>query len=185
MLTGLRLFTTDLSFWYTYTELATRGAIFYSTSALAGSFNGLIAYGIEKNLAGHRGWEPWQWLYLVEGVLPIGCSLILLLLLPGTPEKKHFLFTKEERELAIRRSRRAFNPEDAKLRPRFIIKPLLKPHFWLLSAIYAFNHFSVSSLSNFLPAIIQVRSDCCPSVRSLVFADRHDRDSVTPQSARS
>ncbi|KAK7888347.1 hypothetical protein LTR67_008693 [Exophiala xenobiotica] len=144
-----------LSFWYTYTELATRGAIFYSTSALAGSFNGLIAYGIEKNLAGDRGWESWRWLYLVEGVLPIGCSLILLLLLPGTPEKRHFLFTKEERELAIRRSRRAFNPEDAKLRPKLIIKPLLKPHFWLLSAIYAFNHFSVSSLSNFLPAIIK------------------------------
>ncbi|KAK5266611.1 hypothetical protein LTR99_007221 [Exophiala xenobiotica] len=72
-----------LSFWYTYTELATRGAIFYSTSALAGSFNGLIAYGIEKNLAGDRGWEPWQWLYLVEGVLPIGFAV------PSAPAPGH------------------------------------------------------------------------------------------------
>ncbi|KAK5196811.1 hypothetical protein LTR72_001804 [Exophiala xenobiotica] len=99
-----------LSFWYTYTELATRGAIFYSTSALAGSFNGLIAYGIEKNLAGDRGWEPWQWLYLVEGVLPIGCPLFLLLLLPGTPEKRHFLFTK-------RRARAGHPPQPKGLQP--------------------------------------------------------------------
>lgn len=35
-----------------------RGAIFYSTSALAGSFNGLIAYGIQKNLDGHNNWHP-------------------------------------------------------------------------------------------------------------------------------
>jgi hypothetical protein len=50
----------DLSFWYTYTELATRGAIFWSTSALAGSFNGLIAYGIVLNLDGDKGWSAWR-----------------------------------------------------------------------------------------------------------------------------
>ena len=138
--------------------MATRGAIFYSTSALAGSFNGLIAYGIQKNIDGQNGWHSWQWLYLVEGVLPMGCSFIILLLLPGTPEKRHFLFTKEEQDLAVRRSRRAFNPENPKFRPKFILKPLKKVRFWLLVAIYAFNHYSVSSLNNFLPAIIRVRN---------------------------
>jgi hypothetical protein len=153
-----RLQYSDLSFWYTYTELATRGAIFYSTSALAGSFNGLIAFGVEKNLDGKNGWYPWQWLYLIEGILPIGCAFFVLVCLPSTPEKKHFLFTKEERELAIRRSRRAFNPENPKFRPSFILKPLKKVRFWLLVSIFAFNHYSVSSLHNFLPAIIRVSS---------------------------
>jgi hypothetical protein len=39
-----------LSFWYTYQEITTRSAIFWSTSALAGSFNGFIAYAVQKSL---------------------------------------------------------------------------------------------------------------------------------------
>jgi hypothetical protein len=50
-----------LSFWYPYTELATRGAILYSAVALAGSFNGLLAYLMESRLAGVNGWAAWQW----------------------------------------------------------------------------------------------------------------------------
>lgn len=150
------IYATDLSFWYTYTELARRGAIFYSMAAIAGSFNGLLAYGIEKNLAGHGGWTAWQWLYLVEGVIPIGCAIVILVCLPSFPEKKHWLFTEAEQELAVRRSRRAFNPVDAKVRPDAILSPLLEVRFWLLVAIYAFNHYALGSLSNFLPAIIQV-----------------------------
>jgi MFS family permease len=46
-----------LSFWYPYHELATRGAILYSMVALSGSFNGLLAYGIQLNLDGINGWS--------------------------------------------------------------------------------------------------------------------------------
>ncbi|KAG0647885.1 putative transporter [Hyphodiscus hymeniophilus] len=143
-----------MSFWYTYHELATRGAIYFSTSALAGSFNGLIAYGIQKSLTGTNGWAAWQWLFLIEGILPIGCAFIVILLLPSTPEKGHFFFTKAEQKVAIRRSRMTHNPENAKLRPNLIYKPLFELRFWLLAAIYALNHFALTSLSNFLPAII-------------------------------
>ena len=57
-----------LSFWYTYKELALRGAIFQSVSSLAGAFNGLLSYGIAKDLKDVNGWQPWQWIFLVEGV---------------------------------------------------------------------------------------------------------------------
>jgi MFS family permease len=56
-----------LSLWYKRDELATRGAIFFGMSAIAGAFNGIIAYGIEKNLAEAGGWAPWRWLFLIEG----------------------------------------------------------------------------------------------------------------------
>ena len=56
-----------LSFWYKREELATRGAIFFATSAVAGAFNGMISYGIAKSLTGANGWEPWRWLFLIEG----------------------------------------------------------------------------------------------------------------------
>jgi hypothetical protein len=169
----LTLHSRDLSFWYTYTELVTRGAIFYSASALAGSFNGLIAYGIELDLAGHHGWKAWQWLYLIEGVIPIGCSFFIIFLLPPTPETGHFLFTKAERQLAIRRSRRTFNPVDARLRPKLLFTPLVEVRFWLLVAIYSFNHFCAGSLTNFLPAIINVSvgllSRTCQNLTTVIY----------------
>jgi hypothetical protein len=36
-------------------------------SAVAGAFNGIIAYGIAKHLDGANGWAPWRWLFLIEG----------------------------------------------------------------------------------------------------------------------
>ncbi|KAK5094686.1 hypothetical protein LTR70_003924 [Exophiala xenobiotica] len=45
-----------LSFWYPYDELATRGAIYFSMAALAGAFNGLIAYAVTQNLAHANEW---------------------------------------------------------------------------------------------------------------------------------
>jgi MFS family permease len=56
-----------LSLWYRRDELATRGAIFFATSAVAGSFNGIIAYGIGRNLNGAKGMAAWKWLFLIEG----------------------------------------------------------------------------------------------------------------------
>ncbi len=58
-----------LSFSYTRKQLATRGAIFFSMMAVAGSMNGVIAYGIQRNLNHARGWLAWRWLFLIEGKL--------------------------------------------------------------------------------------------------------------------
>jgi hypothetical protein len=41
-------------------------------SAIAGAFNGIIAYGIEKDLTGVNGWAPWRWLFLIEGMICLG-----------------------------------------------------------------------------------------------------------------
>lgn len=57
-----------LSLWYNRKELATRTAIVFSTSALASSFGGLVAYGIQKNLPHAHGILAWQWLFIIEGI---------------------------------------------------------------------------------------------------------------------
>lgn len=146
----------DLSFWYQYRELATRGAIFYSMSTLAGAFNGLIAYGIDKDMDGLRGWRAWRWIFLIEGVMPCVAAIFVLFLLPASPEKLRFGFTPEEKALAVRRSRRAHNTSEARLEIKKIPLVLMSLHFWLLLGIACCGHFCVGSMSNFLPAIIQV-----------------------------
>ncbi|KAH8879326.1 MFS general substrate transporter [Thozetella sp. PMI_491] len=144
-----------LSFWYEYRELATRSAIFFSTSTLAGAFNGLIGYAIVKNLDGANGWRAWRWIFLVEGVLPIAFSFVVLVLLPVSPTELRFGFTAEEKERLIQRSRRAHNNAEARLEVKKIPNVLLSVHFWLYTLIYSCSHFCLSSLGNFLPSIIQ------------------------------
>jgi len=146
----------DLSFWYTYKELATRGAVVFSTSALAGAFNGLICYAISKDLNGHNGWLAWRWIFLIEGIMPITFSFVVFTLLPVSPEKLKFGFSKAESKLASQRSLRSHNNPDAKMEWKKILTPLLEIHFWLIAIMACAGHFCLSSLSNFLPAIIKV-----------------------------
>ncbi|KAF2801054.1 MFS general substrate transporter [Melanomma pulvis-pyrius CBS 109.77] len=144
-----------LSFWYTYQELATRGAIFFSTASLASSFNGLVSYGIAKNLNGKNGWLAWRWIFLVEGVMPIAASFLVLIFVPPTPETARFGFSKEEKALAVARGSRSHNDSEAKIEWKRIVDCLFDVHFWLMTITACAGHYCLSSLGNFLPAIIQ------------------------------
>lgn len=85
-------------------------AIYYGCATLSGSFSGLIAYGIQKNLTLEAtGKESWRWLFIIEGTLAMFVGALALLLLPNFPEqqrgKKHWLYRQDEIEVAINRLR--------------------------------------------------------------------------------
>lgn len=145
-----------MSFWYTYRELATRGAVFFSASSLASAFNGLISYGIAKNLNGAHGWLAWRWIFLIEGVMPIAVSALVIIFVPPTPETARFGFSKAEKILAANRAARSHNDPEAKFEWRKVLTGLLEVQFWLLAIMACAGHYCLSSFSNFLPAIINV-----------------------------
>ncbi|KAH8122978.1 MFS general substrate transporter [Trichoderma asperelloides] len=126
-----------LSFWYEYQELATRAAIFFSTSTLAGAFNGLLSYGISKSLNGVNGWRAWQWIFLIEGILPIGFAFIVLAFLPASPSEVRYGFSEREKDELVKRSKRSHNSSE------------------LFTLLYCASLFTITSLSNFLPALVR------------------------------
>ncbi|CAG8510522.1 4147_t:CDS:2 [Scutellospora calospora] len=67
-----------LSMWYRQSQLAARFTIFFSGSALAGVFGGLLAYFIVGNMDGKVNLEGWRWLFLLEGLATFVISLISL-----------------------------------------------------------------------------------------------------------
>ncbi|KAL2071939.1 hypothetical protein VTL71DRAFT_11282 [Oculimacula yallundae] len=144
-----------LSFFYTYREMASRGAIFYSMATLAGAFNGIIAYAITKDLNGVGGWLAWRWIFLVEGILPIGTSVFVWLLLPASPKEARIGFSEADRNLAVARSQSAHNNLEEKLNIKQIHKPLLSLKFWGFIVISCCGHFATGSFSNFLPLIVK------------------------------
>ncbi|KAH8890617.1 retrograde regulation protein 2 [Thozetella sp. PMI_491] len=146
------------SLWYTRTELATRGAIYFSTATLSGAFSGLIAYAIGKNLTLEAtGRSPWQWLCIIEGVIAIGFGLIVIALLPPFPDRmkngKNWLFSREEIELAIQRTS-TFNTRDSKLSWRQVWVALKDPKAWAFSFINSGFAQAVSTVGIFLPTFI-------------------------------
>lgn len=64
-----------ISKWYTREEISLRMAIFYSGSLVSGAFGSLIAAGILKGLNNSRGYEAWQWLYIIEGTVTVFVSI--------------------------------------------------------------------------------------------------------------
>ncbi|PTB34781.1 hypothetical protein M441DRAFT_455889 [Trichoderma asperellum CBS 433.97] len=144
-----------LSFWYEYQELATRAAIFFSTSTLAGAFNGLLSYGISKSLNGVNGWRAWQWIFLIEGILPIGFAFIVLAFLPASPSEVRYGFSEREKDELVKRSKRSHNSSEVRIQPKKILELLRSIHFWLFTLLYCASLFTITSLSNFLPALVR------------------------------
>ncbi|KAL1980915.1 hypothetical protein VTN96DRAFT_3335 [Rasamsonia emersonii] len=106
---GVLLF---MSNWYKKAELARRFSIFYCASLVSGAVGGLIAGLIVDDMQ-HRGSLPaWKWLFLIEGVISVGCGIIALFILPDFPATTKWL-TPEEREYAIRRLEQDHNSSRA------------------------------------------------------------------------
>jgi len=145
-----------LTFFYKRNQLASRGAFYFGVFALAGSFNGLLAYAILKNLNGARGWLAWRWLFLVEGLMSVFSGFIIFFLLPRSPEKLKRNFTAHEKEIALRRYREGYNVQgDTKIRGKQVIRTLKDPHTWMYIAIYCCTNVSLAAFGNFLPLLVK------------------------------
>lgn len=90
-----------LTLWYRRYEVQRRMAVFYVSASLSGAFSGLLAYAIEK-LNGRAGLTGWQWIFLIEGLIPVGLALVIWKILPDSPETASFL-TRREREWIVNR----------------------------------------------------------------------------------
>lgn len=61
----------------------------------------LIAYGI-GNLHGVGGFSSWRWIYIIEGIVTIGLSVVLLFIIPDWPTQAKWLSLRERRLLIAR-----------------------------------------------------------------------------------
>lgn len=90
-----------LSRWYRRSELVFRLSLFIVMAPLAGAFGGLIASGI-LSLSSIGTVREWRMVFLVEGIITMGISLIALVTLTDRPETARWL-SEEEKTLAVAR----------------------------------------------------------------------------------
>ncbi|CAG8267545.1 unnamed protein product [Penicillium salamii] len=85
-----------MSSWYTRQELSHRIAWFYAGSSLANAFGGLIGAGVLGNLSGAQGIAGWRWLFIIEGCITVGISLLATIFLPNYPASTSWLDEEEQ-----------------------------------------------------------------------------------------
>ncbi|ORX93929.1 major facilitator superfamily domain-containing protein [Clohesyomyces aquaticus] len=90
-----------LTLWYRRYEVQRRLAVFYIAASLSGAFSGLLAFAIQK-LNSRAGLSGWQWIFLLEGLIPVAMSLFIWKILPDSPETAKFL-TQGERDFLVNR----------------------------------------------------------------------------------
>ena len=99
--------------------------------------------------------KDYQLLTGSQGIVPIGWAFVVFFCLPASPETLGFGFTKDEKEILIKRSRAAYNTAESKVRPKLLLKLLADPKFWPLVLMECGIHYCASSIGNFLPDILR------------------------------
>ena len=84
-----------LSFWYPAQRLTLRIALLFAASMLAGSVSGIVAFGISF-LNRNCGLAGWQWLFILEGIPAVLCSVYTFFFLPNYPSDASFLSEEEK-----------------------------------------------------------------------------------------
>lgn len=96
------IFMLVVGLWYTQSEQVMRSSLWYSFSGGSLLISPLINYGLGHISGG--GLSPWQYMYLIAGIVTFIWAVALWWLFPGTPQDAEG-FTQEERHLILERIR--------------------------------------------------------------------------------
>lgn len=144
-----------MSCWYKPAELSKRIAMFYTASLLAGALGGLLAGGIIDALEGKGGVRGWKWLFIIEGLITVGVSLVAFFVLPNYPLTTKWL-NDDEKKLAT--ARLLANQDQTEEAPHMSHWTAFKlackdPKTWIFVLIYNLLNM-VGTISYFFPTLM-------------------------------
>jgi MFS family permease len=148
-----------LTIWYLRYEVQRRMAVFYAAASLSGAFSGLLAYGISF-MDGIGGRAGWQWIFLLEGLIPVVMSFFVWWLLPDNPETASFL-TASEKEFIINRlaletgSGHGRVTNSDKIRMHHITAAFKEWKIWAAVVMFWANTIGVYGFTATVPSVIE------------------------------
>ncbi|KAK0716429.1 major facilitator superfamily domain-containing protein [Apiosordaria backusii] len=142
------------SMWYKRRERQFRISLFFSAAALAGSFGGILAYGI-----GHmRGvvWENgWRWIFILEGIATVVVAVFAYWFIYNYPDTAEFLTDKERIFIRNRLAADSDATHDERFTWGNVAKALRDPKCWLYGLSFHTMSLPLYTFSLFLPSIIR------------------------------
>lgn len=140
---------------YTTNESQRRFSVFFSCTCLAGGCAGAIAYRL-NDLNGVHGLLSWQWIYIVEGAITAGLSVLLFFIVPDFPEEARFLNANEriflKRKLEVYTGNSGF---EVKQTWKDVGKVMKEPLIYIAAIAYFSLIVPAYSYAYFAPSIIK------------------------------
>ena len=97
-----------LSSFYKRSEIGKRNSFFFLGNGIASATSGLLAYGILPLGRSHPQMKGWMWVFVIEGSMTVFVAVLLLLLLPASPQdpiavSRFSIFTAREHQILVAR----------------------------------------------------------------------------------
>lgn len=142
-----------LTYWFPHQLRGRVMSFFVLAIAVSGILGGPASGWIMQHLAGVEGFKGWQWLFLIEGFLPIAFGIAAFFVLDDRPRDARWL-TAGQKELLI--SKLSAQVDKGSHSPlRAFLSALKMPKLWIAT----FGYFSITwagmVLNFWAPTIIQ------------------------------
>ncbi|OCL13929.1 MFS transporter [Glonium stellatum] len=138
--------------WYKKQEQALRMGAWYSCTGFVSAVSPLINYGLGHITGG--GLRPWQYMYLVAGIITILWAIVIYFVMPPDPIRAKG-FSERERYIAVARMRENNSGVRNKhFKVEQVWESLLDIRFWIIFSIAFLIMIANGPVSSFIPIII-------------------------------
>lgn len=152
-----------LTFWFTRKERARVVALFMTANAVALTFGGPLSGWILDKAKALPSLQPWQWLFVLEGIPAALIGFCVLAYLPNGPKDAKWL-TDEEREVIQGRLRqeelefgKPVSVEDS--HDNAVLLKLVKDRrVWMWCGVYFLLVFGMYGITMWLPQLLKTMS---------------------------
>jgi MFS family permease len=69
------------------------------SNALSNAFGGLLGFSI-AGITSDNGYSPWRWLFIIEGCMTAGATILVFPFLPNWPSAAKWLTPQEKQAIA-------------------------------------------------------------------------------------
>lgn len=88
-----------LAQYYPRYELQWRVSMLMVSNALSTAFGGLLGFSI-ADITSDNGYKPWRWLFIIEGCITAGVTILAFPFLPNWPSSTKWLTPQEKQAIA-------------------------------------------------------------------------------------
>lgn len=138
---------------YLRSEMSMRSAVYYSFSAIAGAFGGLLASAFTNMSAG--GLPGWSWLFITEGIITIALVPVIFFAFPKDPRTAWFLNEAERNVMSLRYELNPHLSADDKFSWNKVLSAFKDPKLYLHCILEFSVDLSLFSFTTFLPSILK------------------------------
>ncbi|CAI5760623.1 unnamed protein product [Candida verbasci] len=94
-------------------EIARRAGFYYFGQYLGILTSGVLSGAIERGMKDVGGYEAWQWIFIIDGIISLIVGIIGIYMIPGTPHDCYSIFLSDE-DIRIARKRIIKDNKDVK-----------------------------------------------------------------------